>query len=108
MAPPTPSELWSECLDDLASQLPPQSFETWFKPIQPAGYSGDRFRLEVPSQFFSDWVEQHYQALLQQVVRSRVGAEVQVVLDVGEGSGETILFHEIYLFFRFLHQSFRA
>jgi len=86
MASPTAQEVWSACLDDLSSQLPSQSYETWFKPIQAAAYTGDHLRLEVPSQFFSDWVEQHYQSLLQQVVKARVGDEVQVVLDVGEPS----------------------
>jgi len=78
--------IWSQCLEDLSAQLPPQSFETWFKPIKALDYSSQELRLEVPSQFFSNWVEQHYRPLLQRIVQARAGEDVQVVFDVGEGA----------------------
>ncbi len=74
--------IWSKCLDDLSTQIPPQSFETWFKPIQLGGLAEDELRLEVPSHFFVNWVEQHYRPLLDRVVRARVGENVSVVFDV--------------------------
>jgi chromosomal replication initiator protein len=76
-------EFWRGCLDDLATRLPSQSMETWFRPILPRDLGGGRLRLEVPSQFFVDWLAQHYQPLLEQVVQSRAGARVDVVLEVG-------------------------
>lgn len=82
---PTLELIWSQCLEDLSSQLPLQSFETWFKPIKAVEYSSQKLHLEVPSQFFSNWVEQHYQHLLQRVVTARVGDGVEVVFDVREG-----------------------
>lgn len=82
---PTVELLWSKCLDDLSSQMPHQSFETWFKPIRAVDYSFDKLHLEVPSQFFGDWVEQHYQPVLQRVVNSRVGEGVEVVFNIREG-----------------------
>ncbi len=82
---PTLELIWSQCLEDLSSQLPLQSFETWFKPIRAVEYSSQKLHLEVPSQFFSNWVEQHYQHLLQRVVTARVGDGVEVVFDVREG-----------------------
>ncbi len=82
---PTIELLWSQCLDDLSSQIPHQSFETWFKPIRAVDYSSDKLHLEVPSQFFGNWVEQHYQPVLQRVVNSRVGDGVEVVFNIREG-----------------------
>ncbi len=76
-------EFWRGCLEDLSSRLPTQSMETWFRPILPRDLEGGRLRLEVPSQFFGDWLAQHYQPLLEQVVQSRAGARVNVVLEVG-------------------------
>ncbi len=78
--------IWSQCLEDLSAQIPPQSFETWFKPIKALDYSPQELRLEVPSQFFINWVEQHYRPLLQRIVRARAGEDVQVVFDVSEGA----------------------
>ena len=82
---PTIELLWSQCLNDLSSQIPHQSFETWFKPIRPVDYSSDKLHLEVPSQFFGNWVEQHYQPILQRIVKSRVGEGVEVVFNIREG-----------------------
>ena len=74
---------WRGCLEDLAARLPAQSLETWFRPILPRDLGSGRLRLEVPSQFFGDWLAQHYQPLLEQVVQSRAGGRVDVVLEVG-------------------------
>ena len=81
--PGTAAELWSRCLDDLSTQLPHQSFETWFKPMRPATLQDDQLKIEVPSQFFSDWVEQHYRPMLQQIVAARAGSSIDVVFEVG-------------------------
>ncbi len=80
--------IWSRCLDDLSAQLPAQSFETWFKPIQPSRLGEDEFRLEVPSHFFVNWVEQHYRPLLDRIVKSRAGENVRVVFDIQESDRE--------------------
>ncbi len=71
-------------MEDLAAQLPLQTLETLFKPIRPLDCSGSEFHLEVPSQFFINWVEQHYFPVLQRVIRSRAGDDVEVVFDIAE------------------------
>ena len=76
--------LWSRCMEDLATQIPSQTLETWFKPIRPLDCSRSEFRLEAPSQFFINWVEQHYYPILQRVIRSRAGEDVDVVFDIAE------------------------
>lgn len=87
----TADSIWSNCLDDLASQLPPQTLETWFKPIKPMNFTDHELRLEVPSQFFINWVEQHYRPLLQRVVHARAGQDVHVVFDISEAIPTTEL-----------------
>jgi len=79
-------DFWRGCLEDLSARLPTQSVETWFRPIQPRDLGGGRLRLEVPSHFFGDWLTQHYQTLLEQIVQARAGDRVAVVLEVGEDS----------------------
>ena len=84
----TVHDLWGGCLEDLASRLPSQSLETWFRPILPRELDEGCLHLEVPSQFFSDWLIQHYQPLLEQIVRARAGTDVAVVLEVGDHGPE--------------------
>ena len=51
---------WKKIKEDLSSQLPGHTISTWFDPINPVVIDGDDLILEVPSQFFYDWIESHY------------------------------------------------
>ena len=51
---------WKKIKEDLSSQLPGHTISTWFAPINPVAIDGNDLILEVPSQFFYDWIESHY------------------------------------------------
>ena len=54
------SSAWNECLSIIKESINPNSFTTWFKPINPVDYDGKDLTVEVPSQFFYEWLESHY------------------------------------------------
>ena len=51
---------WKKIKEDLSNQLPGHTISTWFDPINPVAIDGNDLILEVPSQFFYDWIESHY------------------------------------------------
>jgi len=51
---------WQKIKGDLAGQLPSHTISTWFDPINPITIEGGVLILEVPNQFFYDWIESHY------------------------------------------------
>ena len=51
---------WKNCLSIIKSKINAQSYITWFKPIIPKSYSNKILTLEVPNQFFYEWIENHY------------------------------------------------
>tara|TARA_B100000579_G_scaffold421979_1_gene423441 strand:- start:257 stop:1588 length:1332 start_codon:yes stop_codon:yes gene_type:complete len=53
-------DTWCKIKDCLASQLPPHTISTWFDPINPIAIEKEELVLEVPNQFFYDWIESHY------------------------------------------------
>jgi len=53
-------DTWFKIKENLASQLPTHTISTWFDPINPITIEGGELVLEVPSQFFYDWIESHY------------------------------------------------
>ena len=55
-----PKETWKNIKNDLAGQLPSHTISTWFEPISPIAIEGGELVLEVPNQFFYDWIESHY------------------------------------------------
>ena len=53
-------DTWREIKESLAGQLPTHTISTWFDPISPIAIEGGELVLEVPNQFFYDWIESHY------------------------------------------------
>mgnify|MGYP000337835115 CR=1 FL=1 len=51
---------WKQIKEGLSNQLPGHTISTWFDPINPVAIDGNDLILEVPSQFFYDWIESHY------------------------------------------------
>ena len=66
-------EVWGRCLALINQNINEQSFFTWFKPIHPLDVSGNALTIQVPSQFFYEWLEDHYSDLLNRAVKQTLG-----------------------------------
>ncbi|MFY0599720.1 MAG: chromosomal replication initiator protein DnaA [Cyclobacteriaceae bacterium] len=79
---------WDNCLQFIKERIPAQSFKTWFEPIVPVREHEDVLTIQVPSQFFYEWLEENYVHLLKQAIKSEIGAngrlEYSVVVDKGD------------------------
>lgn len=51
--------IWQQCLDCLAAELPSQQFNTWIKPLQ-VEVSGNQLSLVAPNRFIRDWVKDKF------------------------------------------------
>jgi len=67
--------LWENCLSVIRDNVSPQSFKTWFEPIKPLKIADNTLTLQVPSQFFFEWLEEHYITLLKKVILKEMGPE---------------------------------
>ncbi|HNO06438.1 MAG TPA: chromosomal replication initiator protein DnaA, partial [Flavobacteriales bacterium] len=52
-----------------------QSFKTWFEPIRPLKLADAVLTIQVPSQFFYEWLEEHYIGLLKKTIKKELGTE---------------------------------
>jgi len=68
-------EVWENCLSVIKDNVSAQSFKTWFEPIKPIKLVDNVLTIQVPSQFFYEWLEEHYITLLKKVIRKELGAE---------------------------------
>src|SRR2546423_12723229 len=79
--------VWTDCLEIIKQNVDEQSFNTWFKPISPVSNDGDVLTIQVPSQFFYEWLEENYVPVLKKAVRQVLGEngrlEYSVVVDSG-------------------------
>lgn len=78
-------EVWDACLKVIADNINHQSFKTWFLPIKPLKLEDNVLTIEVPSQFFYEWLEEHYINLLKKTIRKELGPkgrlEYSIVMD---------------------------
>ncbi len=82
---------WNDCLSIIRDSINPQSFTTWFKPINPILLEQQNLTLEVPSQFFYEWLEGHYSSLLKRALLQVLGENSKVVYAVsGNGHSEPL------------------
>jgi chromosomal replication initiator protein len=80
---------WGQCLSIIEDSINPQSFTTWFKPINPLELAEQNLTLEVPSQFFYEWLEGHYSGLINQALLQVLGENAQLSYAVApNGSNE--------------------
>ena len=65
--------LWSNCLKVIQDNIPEAAFNTWFLPIVPLNYSDNIFTIQVPSQYYYEYLEDKYVDLLQQTLYREIG-----------------------------------
>lgn len=82
------NSVWKNCLKLIESNVGEQSFSTWFKPIIPLKLDNDVLTIQVPSQFFYEWLEEHYVHLLKKAIEAELGVtgklEYSIVIDKGD------------------------
>ncbi len=69
------NEVWDRCLSIIRDNIHAQSFKTWFEPILPIKLENNVLTIQVPSQFFYEWLEEHYIALLKKTIKRELGPE---------------------------------
>ncbi|WKN31196.1 chromosomal replication initiator protein DnaA [Porifericola rhodea] len=74
--------VWNNCLQIIRDNVGEQSFKTWFAPIKPLRLVNKTLTLQVPSQFFFEWLEEHYVYLLRKAIDSEIGLDGQLEYSV--------------------------
>lgn len=84
-------EVWENCLNVIRDNIHAQSFKTWFEPIVPVKLENNVLTIQVPSQFFYEWLEEHYIVLLKKTIKKELGPEgrleYSIIMDSHPGPG---------------------
>lgn len=87
--------VWSDCLEVIRQDVDEQNFNTWFKPISPLRSEGDVLTIQVPSQFFYEWLEEHYVPVLKRAIHQVMGPngrlEYSVIVDSGNQKNPPVM-----------------
>ncbi len=82
--------VWNNCLRIIENNIDPQQFNTWFKLIKPVSLEGATLTVEVPSDFFREYIEDTYKDLIRRTILRAIGADAKLfylVRPVRKGEG---------------------
>ena len=71
-------EIWNNCLTIIQDNVTTQNFKTWFKPIKPVALEDKTLIIEVPSQFFHEWLEDNYITLIKKTIKREIGKDAKL------------------------------
>ena len=81
------ADSWNKVKENLKRTQPQHAYATWFEPLVCIGLNDNSLVLEVPNQFFFEWIQSHYKEVIRNEVVKLYGDSVIVKYTVSpEGS----------------------
>ena len=74
--------LWNRCLEIIRDNVPEQTYKTWFLPIIPLKYEDKTLVVQVPSQFFYEFLEDKFVDLLRKTLYKVIGEGTRLMYNV--------------------------
>ena len=72
-------DVWNNCLRIIEQIVEPQPFATWFKPIRAVGFEESTLTVEVPSDFFREYLESAYLDVIKMTLKRVIGSDARLV-----------------------------
>ena len=75
-------EVWNNCLSIIRDNVTAQNFKTWFKPITAVKLEDKILTIQVPSQFFYEWLENNYITLIKKTLKRELGKDAKLEYNI--------------------------
>tara|TARA_B100000214_G_scaffold360596_1_gene323160 strand:+ start:4895 stop:6328 length:1434 start_codon:yes stop_codon:yes gene_type:complete len=82
MAEKSFEEIWNNCLKIIRDNVTTQNFKTWFKPIKAISLNKQTLTIQVPSQFFYEWLENNYITLIKKTLKRELGKDAKLEYNI--------------------------
>ncbi len=86
-------EVWDRCLSIIQNNVNEQSFLTWFQPVTALDLTASSLTVQVPSQFFYEWLEEHYSGIINHSVKEVLGANGKLTYSIAVNNGTSSPLH---------------
>ena len=74
--------VWNQIIEIVKANINQNTFLTWFKPIKPLKFDDNSITIQVPSQFFYEWIEQHYSNIINNALMQVVGTNCKLLYSI--------------------------
>ena len=79
-----PVSIWRECLKTIKENVTLMTYNTWFVPIKPVGLKNSTLKVQLPSQFFWEWIDEHYNTLINKTIHEVIGIDAKLAYVIAE------------------------
>jgi chromosomal replication initiator protein len=77
-------EIWGDFLKEIKNNVTQMTFNTWFLPIKPLELSNSNIKVQLPSQFFWEWIDEHYKSLISKTMQNVLGKQISLTYVISE------------------------
>jgi len=86
---PDPTSVWKACLNIIKENVTLMTYNTWFLPIKPMELHESTLRVQLPSQFFWEWIDEHYNSLINKTIHEVIGPGAKLSYIISEDTEES-------------------
>lgn len=85
------SLVWQDCLNIIRDNITYQKYKSWFEPIKPLSLDNSTLVIQVPTQFWYEWLEQHYYNVLRSAISRVLGDQGKLEYSVIVEQSDSLL-----------------
>ena len=75
--------LWNKIKKEIRATTNERMFNTWVEPIKPIALNKNNLILELPNQFFYEWINTHYKNQFEKMTKERLKEEINIQFTIG-------------------------
>ena len=81
-----PTAVWRDCLRTIKENVTLMTYNTWFLPIKPIELLSSTLKVQLPSQFFWEWIDEHYNTLIAKTIHDIIGPDAKLAYVISDES----------------------
>lgn len=67
------NSVWKNCLTRIKENVTLMTYNTWFLPIRPVSFNDNNLKVQLPNQFFWEWIDEHFSTIVKKTVLDVLG-----------------------------------
>jgi chromosomal replication initiator protein len=67
------NSVWKNCLTRIKENVTLMTYNTWFLPIRPVSYNDNNLKVQLPNQFFWEWIDEHFSTIVKRTIQDVLG-----------------------------------
>lgn len=66
--------VWKNCLTRIKENVTLMTYNTWFLPIRPVSLVDNNLKVQLPNQFFWEWIDEHFSTIVKRTILEVLGS----------------------------------